>query len=64
MRGFLNKLVSRSLSVAGKWQHQQLRRLNIHEYQVSLSLSLSSSSLLILDCDFLDESCENSFSFF
>ncbi|KAF9688520.1 hypothetical protein SADUNF_Sadunf02G0205600 [Salix dunnii] len=33
MRGFLNKLVSRSLSVAGKWQHQQLRRLNIHEYQ-------------------------------
>jgi hypothetical protein len=62
MRGFLNKLVSRSLSAAGKWQHQQLRRLNIHEYQVSLSLS--SSSLLILDCDFLDESCENSFSFF
>ncbi|XP_065876497.1 succinate--CoA ligase [ADP-forming] subunit beta, mitochondrial [Euphorbia lathyris] len=33
MRGFLNKLVSRSLSVAGKWQQQQLRRLNIHEYQ-------------------------------
>ncbi|KAA0039883.1 succinyl-CoA ligase [Cucumis melo var. makuwa] len=33
VRGLLNKLVSRSLSVAGKWQHQQLRRLNIHEYQ-------------------------------
>ncbi|KAG5232246.1 Succinyl-CoA ligase beta-chain family protein [Salix suchowensis] len=33
MRGLLNKLVARSLSVAGKWQHQQLRRLNIHEYQ-------------------------------
>ncbi|KAB5527909.1 hypothetical protein DKX38_021756 [Salix brachista] len=33
MRGLLNKLVPRSLSVAGKWQHQQLRRLNIHEYQ-------------------------------
>lgn len=33
MRGLLNKLVSRSLSVAGKWQHHQLRRLNIHEYQ-------------------------------
>ncbi|CAK7349312.1 unnamed protein product [Dovyalis caffra] len=33
MRGLLNKLVSHSLSVAGKWQHQQLRRLNIHEYQ-------------------------------
>lgn len=33
MRGLLNKLVSCSLSVAGKWQHQQLRRLNIHEYQ-------------------------------
>jgi len=33
MRGLVNKLVSRSLSVAGKWQQQQLRRLNIHEYQ-------------------------------
>ncbi|KAH7863202.1 hypothetical protein Vadar_014703 [Vaccinium darrowii] len=33
VRGSLNKLVSRSLSVAGKWQQQQLRRLNIHEYQ-------------------------------
>ncbi|MBA0702996.1 hypothetical protein Goari_005540, partial [Gossypium aridum] len=33
MRRLMNKLVSRSLSVAGKWQQQQLRRLNIHEYQ-------------------------------
>ncbi|KAG8641803.1 succinate--CoA ligase [ADP-forming] subunit beta, mitochondrial [Manihot esculenta] len=33
MRGLLNKLFSRSLCVAGKWQQQQLRRLNIHEYQ-------------------------------
>ncbi|MBA0605268.1 hypothetical protein Godav_017859 [Gossypium davidsonii] len=33
MRGLMNKLVSRSLSVAGKWQQQQLRCLNIHEYQ-------------------------------
>ncbi|XVF72050.1 hypothetical protein PTKIN_Ptkin12aG0090200 [Pterospermum kingtungense] len=33
MRGLVNNLVSRSLSVAGKWQQQQLRRLNIHEYQ-------------------------------
>ncbi|KAH1129808.1 hypothetical protein J1N35_001186 [Gossypium stocksii] len=33
MRGLMNKLLSRSLSVAGKWQQQQLRRLNIHEYQ-------------------------------
>lgn len=33
VRGLLNKLVSRSLSVAGTWQNQQLRRLNIHEYQ-------------------------------
>ncbi|KAK8565270.1 hypothetical protein V6N12_058837 [Hibiscus sabdariffa] len=33
MRGLVNKLVSRSLSVAGLWQQQQLRRLNIHEYQ-------------------------------
>ncbi|KAL0733444.1 hypothetical protein Bca4012_009654 [Brassica carinata] len=33
MSGLVKKLVSRSLSVAGKWQHQQLRRLNIHEYQ-------------------------------
>lgn len=37
VRGLLNKLVSRSLSVAGQWQQQQLRRLNIHEYQVLLS---------------------------
>lgn len=35
MRELLGKLASRSLSVAGKWQNQQLRRLNIHEYQVS-----------------------------
>ncbi|CAI0434540.1 unnamed protein product [Linum tenue] len=33
MRGLINKVVSRSLSVAGKWQQQQLRRLNVHEYQ-------------------------------
>lgn len=33
VRGLLNKLASKSLSVAGKWQQQQLRRLNIHEYQ-------------------------------
>lgn len=29
----LRKLANQSLSVAGKWQQQQLRRLNIHEYQ-------------------------------
>ncbi|KAI7730452.1 hypothetical protein M8C21_000922 [Ambrosia artemisiifolia] len=28
-----NKLASKSLKVAGTWQQQQLRRLNIHEYQ-------------------------------
>lgn len=39
MRGPLNKLVSRSLSVAGNWQQQQLRRLNIHEYQGSELMS-------------------------
>ncbi|XP_068320134.1 succinate--CoA ligase [ADP-forming] subunit beta, mitochondrial-like [Pyrus communis] len=33
VRGLLKQLTSRSLSVAGKWQQQQLRRLNIHEYQ-------------------------------
>ncbi|RZC16532.1 hypothetical protein D0Y65_009700 [Glycine soja] len=33
VRGLLNKLVCRSLYVAGKWQHNQLRCLNIHEYQ-------------------------------
>ncbi|AQK53686.1 Succinate--CoA ligase [ADP-forming] subunit beta mitochondrial [Zea mays] len=33
VRGSLGKLASRALSVAGRWQHQQLRRLNIHEYQ-------------------------------
>ncbi|VFQ59726.1 unnamed protein product [Cuscuta campestris] len=32
-RGLLRKLAGRSLSLAGKWQQQQLRRLNIHEYQ-------------------------------
>ncbi|KAH1111333.1 hypothetical protein GYH30_009917 [Glycine max] len=37
VRGLLNKLVCRSLYVAGKWQHNQLRCLNIHEYQVSVS---------------------------
>lgn len=34
VRGLLGKIASRSLSLAGKWQQQQLRRLNIHEYQV------------------------------
>lgn len=33
VRGLLKNLVSKSLSTAGKWQQQQLRRLNIHEYQ-------------------------------
>ncbi|XP_020580804.1 succinate--CoA ligase [ADP-forming] subunit beta, mitochondrial-like [Phalaenopsis equestris] len=33
VRGSLGKLLSRSISLAGKWQQQQLRRLNIHEYQ-------------------------------
>ena len=47
VRGLLNKLVSRSLSVAGKWQHHQLRRLNIHEYQVNPpSLSLTPFSII------------------
>ncbi|KAG8370825.1 hypothetical protein BUALT_Bualt13G0023700 [Buddleja alternifolia] len=33
VRGLIGKLAGRSLSVAGKWQQQQLRRLYIHEYQ-------------------------------
>ncbi|CAO2831169.1 unnamed protein product [Amaranthus hypochondriacus] len=33
VRGSLKNLISKSLSSAGKWQQQQLRRLNIHEYQ-------------------------------
>ncbi|URE26280.1 CoA-ligase [Musa troglodytarum] len=33
MRGSLGKLVAGSLSLAGRWQKQQLRRLNVHEYQ-------------------------------
>ncbi|KAL2906847.1 Succinate--CoA ligase [ADP-forming] subunit beta mitochondrial [Bienertia sinuspersici] len=33
VRSSLKNLVSKSLSFAGKWQQQQLRRLNIHEYQ-------------------------------
>ncbi|RWW70242.1 hypothetical protein BHE74_00022089, partial [Ensete ventricosum] len=31
--GSLGKLVAGSLSLAGRWQKQQLRRLNVHEYQ-------------------------------
>ncbi|KAG6481633.1 hypothetical protein ZIOFF_058237 [Zingiber officinale] len=33
MRRSLGKLIAGSLSIAGRWQNQQLRRLNIHEYQ-------------------------------
>ncbi|OIT08387.1 PREDICTED: succinate--CoA ligase [ADP-forming] subunit beta, mitochondrial-like [Nicotiana attenuata] len=33
VRGLLRKLGAQSLTVAGKWQHQQLRLLNIHEFQ-------------------------------
>ncbi|KAM0830739.1 hypothetical protein ACQ4PT_066019 [Festuca glaucescens] len=33
VRGSIGRLASRALSVGGKWQHQQLRRLNVHEYQ-------------------------------
>ncbi|KAK1260217.1 hypothetical protein QJS04_geneDACA002363 [Acorus gramineus] len=33
VRHLVGKLASRSLSIAGRWQQQQLRRLNIHEYQ-------------------------------
>ncbi|KVI12348.1 ATP-citrate lyase/succinyl-CoA ligase [Cynara cardunculus var. scolymus] len=33
VRGLLNKLATKSITVAGRWQQQQLRRLNIHEYQ-------------------------------
>jgi hypothetical protein len=36
VRGSLGRLASRALSVGGKWQHQQLRRLIIHEYQVQI----------------------------
>jgi hypothetical protein len=50
VRGSLNKL----LSVAGKWQTQQLRRLNIHEYQVSISLSIY-SFIIILNHVFVDD---------
>lgn len=39
VRGSLSKLLSRSLSLAGKWQQQQLRRLNIHEYQGAALMS-------------------------
>ncbi|ERN18833.1 hypothetical protein AMTR_s00067p00119600 [Amborella trichopoda] len=35
VRALVRGLISKSLSVAGKWQQQQLRRLNIHEYQGS-----------------------------
>ncbi|XP_077250781.1 succinate--CoA ligase [ADP-forming] subunit beta, mitochondrial-like [Tasmannia lanceolata] len=32
-RGLINQLISRTFSIARKWQQQQIRRLNIHEYQ-------------------------------
>ncbi|CAD5164239.1 unnamed protein product [Musa acuminata subsp. malaccensis] len=38
MRGSLGKLVAGSLSLAGRWQKQQLRRLNVHEYQQGAEL--------------------------
>ncbi|KAM0830742.1 hypothetical protein ACQ4PT_066019 [Festuca glaucescens] len=37
VRGSIGRLASRALSVGGKWQHQQLRRLNVHEYQAGLT---------------------------
>lgn len=49
VRGSLNKLLSRSLSVAGKWQNQQLRRLNIHEYQVRLDSFLTKTNRVSVD---------------
>uniref|UniRef100_A0A1S4D5B0 Succinate--CoA ligase [ADP-forming] subunit beta, mitochondrial n=1 Tax=Nicotiana tabacum TaxID=4097 RepID=A0A1S4D5B0_TOBAC len=33
VRGLLRKLGAQSLTIAGKWQQQQLRLLNIHEFQ-------------------------------
>ncbi|XP_022992020.1 succinate--CoA ligase [ADP-forming] subunit beta, mitochondrial-like isoform X2 [Cucurbita maxima] len=49
VRGLLNKIVSRSLSVAGKWQQQQLRRLNVHEYQgAELMKNMGSMCLRVL----------------
>ncbi|KAK1290705.1 hypothetical protein QJS10_CPB18g02002 [Acorus calamus] len=33
VRGLVRNLGSRSLTIAGRWQQQQLRRINIHEYQ-------------------------------
>ncbi|KAF8692879.1 hypothetical protein HU200_039236 [Digitaria exilis] len=47
VRGSLGKLASRALSVAGRWQHQQLRRLNIHEYQVPLATQIPQFALPI-----------------
>lgn len=50
VRGSLNNLISRSLSLAGKWQHHQLRRLNIHEYQVPIFSSLFTQPLI--ECEY------------
>ncbi|XP_064987946.1 succinate--CoA ligase [ADP-forming] subunit beta, mitochondrial-like isoform X2 [Musa acuminata AAA Group] len=33
VRGSIGKLVAGSLALARRWQKQQLRRLNVHEYQ-------------------------------
>nr|CAB3458085.1 unnamed protein product [Digitaria exilis] len=45
VRGSLGMLASRALSVAGRWQHQQLRHLKIHEYQVPLAPKIQQFAL-------------------
>lgn len=39
VRGSIGKLVAGSLALARRWQKQQLRRLNVHEYQVLIRCS-------------------------
>ncbi|MFS7960284.1 putative succinate--CoA ligase (ADP-forming) [Helianthus anomalus] len=58
--GLLNKLASKSLKVAGKWQQQQLRRLNIHEYQLLLDTSGPYNAISMVH---LVEICHNFDSF-
>ncbi|KAF5763910.1 putative succinate--CoA ligase (ADP-forming) [Helianthus annuus] len=54
--GLFNKLALKSLKVAGKWQQQQLRRLNIHEYQLLLYTSGPDNAISMVH---LVEICHN-----
>lgn len=53
-RGLLEKLASRSLFVAEKWEKQQLCSLNIHVYQVSTQSPQFAVGIDILSVTYYD----------